>query len=95
MVILEGESEGNKLPSQVKLTHSVQSDGTRGKASMISKSKSFKNLGVKGSKTLKRQLSNTLHRASFSKHSQSSLDGDTEMGSKPNASIKIGNLVKG
>nr|POE93753.1 hypothetical protein CFP56_30523 [Quercus suber] len=29
MVIPEGENEGNKLPSQVKLTHSVQSDGTR------------------------------------------------------------------
>ena len=95
MVIPEGESEGNKLPSQVKLMHSIKNDGTRGKASVTLKSKSFKNLGVRGSKALKRQLFNTLHRASSFKHSQSSLDGDTEMGSEPNASDRMGDLVQG
>lgn len=47
LVMTEGEIEGNKLPSQAKL-HRVQNDGTRAKASVSSKSKSFK-LGVKHS----------------------------------------------
>lgn len=61
---------------------------------MISKSKSFKSLGVKGSKAFKRQFSNISHRTSSSKILQSSVDGDTEIGTKPDASDRLGDLVQ-
>ena len=72
---------------------SVQTDGKQRTLSSITKPQGNNNLGVKGSKALKRQHPTATPKASTSKLFQTEVNGSKSLGYEQRASVWVGNVA--